>query len=362
MFRDIPLNELHPNPGQPRKHFEGIEELAASLRENGQVTTILVRRLPEGYQIIHGERRWRAAKLAGLESLRAEVRAVSDEEAYWLSLVENVGRKNLTPIEEAQGYESLLSAGLTQAVVGAMVGKRQSYVAHKMRLLKAPRPVRAFLAKAALSEGHARQLLRFKGLYPKGKKGWIDDYMQDIDSLAEAYNILRPEDQPIVPLWDLDREKIGACPHLQTLLDSLKDLEDVAALTAGWVAQPIIAAWWWGSAAIVYEISVAKLGNHINQWFQRFQSAVSYVRFRNEALEKLPSIWESWSEDRQIEWWLTMADLRHSNCLPITHEDWAQVWTNRQRPMPFGVVFPSSMQAWGFYNDVAKRLKEDWEQ
>jgi len=163
MSRDIILSLIDPDPGQPRKHFQeiGIKELAQSMAENGLVQPIMVRP-SEGprYVIVHGERRWQAAKWLGWEYISAEVREVTPDEAHWLSLVENLQRSDLSPIEEANAYSERLEEGLTQEQLGQRIGKTQSYIAQKLRLLRLPDDVQLAIANGEITEGHARQLLR----------------------------------------------------------------------------------------------------------------------------------------------------------------------------------------------------------
>ena len=159
----VPIDLLEPNPFQPRTTFEAarLAELAASLKETGMVQPILVRRHQGGrYQIIAGERRWRAAREAGLESVPVVVREVPDERLLELALVENIQRQELLALEEAQAYQRLHDEfGLTQEEVARRVGKDRSTVANTVRLLRLPRDVRDLLASGRLDAGHARALL-----------------------------------------------------------------------------------------------------------------------------------------------------------------------------------------------------------
>jgi ParB family chromosome partitioning protein len=158
----VPIGELEPNPFQPRTVFESarLAELAASLKETGMVQPILVRRHGGRYQIIAGERRWRAAGEAGLQSVPVVVRDVPDERLLELALVENIQRQELLPLEEAQAYQRLHDEfGLTQEEVARRVGKDRSTVANTVRLLRLPREVRDLLAASRLDAGHARALL-----------------------------------------------------------------------------------------------------------------------------------------------------------------------------------------------------------
>ncbi len=171
MSRDILLNLIDPDPDQPRKVFDEdqLRGLAESLDTTGQAVAITVRPVGERYTIVTGERRWRAAQWLGWATIRAEVLELDPATSGWLTLVENIQRADLTPIEEAQAYQKLIAAGYTQTEIGAKVGKGQSYVASKLRLLRLPRAVQDLLAADALTEGHCKQLLRLA--YP----GYITD-------------------------------------------------------------------------------------------------------------------------------------------------------------------------------------------
>ena len=165
MSRDILVSLVDPDPGQLRKHFDEdrLDELAQSMAANGLAIPILVRPGQDGrYVIVHGERRWRAAGRLGWEAIPAEVRDLTVEQARWLALVENIQRADLSPIEEAQAYQAALSDGMTQTELGKRIGKSQSYIAQKVRLLTLPRDVQEAVDSRQLSEGHARQLLRLR--------------------------------------------------------------------------------------------------------------------------------------------------------------------------------------------------------
>jgi ParB family transcriptional regulator, chromosome partitioning protein len=159
---EVPTDSLIPNPYQPRTSLEParLAELAASLRESGMVQPILVRRLGARYQIIAGERRWRAAQQAGLARVPVTVRDVPDERLLELALVENIQRQELTALEEAQAFQRLQEElQLSQEDLARKVGKDRSTVTNTLRLLKLPRPVRELLAAGRLDAGHGRALL-----------------------------------------------------------------------------------------------------------------------------------------------------------------------------------------------------------
>ena len=166
--REIPIELIHRNPDQPRRHFAEaeIDELAASIRDKGVLQPILVRPSPVKvgeFEIVAGERRWRAAQKAGLTALPTLVRALNDDRAYEIAIVENVQREDLNPLEEAHGYQSLIGRfGYTQDKVATVVGKSRSHVANMLRLTGLPEGVRDHVIMGRLSAGHARALLTAK--------------------------------------------------------------------------------------------------------------------------------------------------------------------------------------------------------
>ena len=162
----LPIAQIEVSAKQPRKHFdeEALSELADSIRQHGVLQPITVRRLASGYyQIIAGERRWRAARMAGLEQVPALVIEADDRKGMELALIENLQREDLNPIEEAGGYQLLMEEyGLTQEEVSAQVGKSRPTVANALRLLALPKQVLLWIEEGKLSSGHARALLGLK--------------------------------------------------------------------------------------------------------------------------------------------------------------------------------------------------------
>ncbi|HSR73070.1 MAG TPA: ParB/RepB/Spo0J family partition protein [Kiloniellales bacterium] len=163
--KSVPIEQLHPNPRQPRQSFqtEGLEALAESVGANGILQPILVRRhptLPSEFEIVAGERRWRAAQLAKLHEVPVVIREFGDRQALEVALVENVQRQDLSPIEEAEGYLCLLEEfGHRQEDLARVVGKSRSHIANTLRLLGLPEPVKAMLGDGRLTAGHARALI-----------------------------------------------------------------------------------------------------------------------------------------------------------------------------------------------------------
>ncbi|WP_315925921.1 ParB/RepB/Spo0J family partition protein [Mesorhizobium sp. SP-1A] len=161
----VPIEFVSPNPRNPRRHFgdADLTDLAQSIREHGVVQPVVVRPSPaqEGrFEIIAGERRWRAAQRAGLVEIPVIVREVNDRTALELAIIENVQRADLNPVEEAMGYQQLIDEhGYSQADLGQVIGKSRSHVANTLRLLKLPEVIRDMLVEGVLSAGHARTLV-----------------------------------------------------------------------------------------------------------------------------------------------------------------------------------------------------------
>ena len=187
---ELPVDSIAPNPQQPRKDFDdsGLSDLASSLRETGMLQPVVVRRLGHGYQLIVGERRWRAAKLAGLSQIPAVIREATDAQTLELALIENLLREDLNPMEEAQAYQRLLAEfGWTQEELAQRVGRDRSTITNCLRLLKLPQAVQADLRAGKLTMGHARALL----------------------SLASAEEQLKLRDQILAHSWSVRTTEEG---------------------------------------------------------------------------------------------------------------------------------------------------------
>ncbi len=165
-LKKLPLHKIEPNPDQPRRDFdpEELEELAESIRTHGVIQPLTVREMANGYyQIIAGERRWRASRLAGLEEIPAVIIEADDKKAMELALIENLQRSDLNPVEEANGYDSLIREyGLTQEEAAARVGKSRPAVANALRLLSLCEGVLDKVRSGELTAGHARAILQLK--------------------------------------------------------------------------------------------------------------------------------------------------------------------------------------------------------
>ncbi len=189
----LPLKQIKPNPKQPRKHFDEatLEELAQSIKEKGLLQPILVRPVKSGFEIIAGERRWRAAQKAGLEEIPVVVREFSDQEALEIAIIENLQREDLNPVEEARAFKQLLEFGMTQDEAAQSVGKARSTVTNAIRLLSLPKNALEALEKGLISAGHARAILSS----PKNAQDWLlEQILQKNLSVRQAEQLRKPDD------------------------------------------------------------------------------------------------------------------------------------------------------------------------
>jgi ParB family chromosome partitioning protein len=183
----VPLTSVEANPDQPRKEFDqaALEELAASIKEQGVLQPLLVEGWANGYRIVAGERRWRAAQIAGLSEIPVLVRSFTEESRMEIALIENIQRSDLKPMEEARAYRSLMDAfNLTQEDVAKKVGKQRSTVANALRLLRLPDEVQIALDQGGLTAGHARAILSVT--LPEGQKQLFQAILVEGLSVREA--------------------------------------------------------------------------------------------------------------------------------------------------------------------------------
>ena len=217
-IQDIPVGDIVPNPQQPRKDFEinALSELAASLRQSGVIQPVLVRRAGQGYQLIVGERRWRAAKLAGLEKIPAVIREATDAESLELALIENLLREDLNPIEQAEAYQKLLAQfAWTQEELAERVGKDRSSIANCLRLLKLPESIQADLRAGRLTMGHARALLSLGSA--------ADQLRLREEILAHSWSVRATEEDVQRKRSQLPRRPLRRSPELGALEDTLRE-------------------------------------------------------------------------------------------------------------------------------------------
>jgi ParB family chromosome partitioning protein len=219
----ISLDRIRPCHFQPRKDFteESLHELAASIKEQGVVQPLLVRPKGDGFELIAGERRWRAAKLAGIETVPIIVRQANDRTVLELALIENLQRENLNPMEEAQGYSQLAQQfELTQEEIALKVGKSRAAVANALRLLQLASAVRDYVRKGFLSVGHAKVLLGVSN--PETQTQLAERVLRENLSVRATEDLLKS--QP-APSRSGPSKPAGATPdaHVADLQNKLKD-------------------------------------------------------------------------------------------------------------------------------------------
>jgi len=213
------IDEIRPNTFQPRKDFdeEAINELAVSIQEKGIIQPIVVRKNINAYEIIVGERRWRAAQRVGLTKIPVIIKDVSDREALELALVENLQREGLNPIEEASAYGQLIEDfGLTHEEISKRIGKERSTVTNQLRLLKLPEEVREALIKGEITAGHARALLGLES--PNKMKEVLEAIRKDKLSVRKTEKLVQKllgDKQTSIKSHDID-------PYIKHLTDELK--------------------------------------------------------------------------------------------------------------------------------------------
>lgn len=217
-IHEVNVDIIIPNPFQPRKTFNdnGLKELADSIREHGIIQPILVRHVVDGFEIIAGERRFRAAKLVGLERVPVIVKVINDKDMAELAMIENLQREDLHYLEEALGFQQLLTNfGMTQDVLAKRVGKNQSTIANKMRLLRLSKDVQDVLVAEKLTERHARALLK------------LEDPLQQQEALAlirqNSLNVKETEKLVDALVEDISREMTKKVPK-QNIVRVIRDV------------------------------------------------------------------------------------------------------------------------------------------
>ena len=226
---EIPLAQLRANPYQPRKTFDekGIAELSASIKEHGVISPIIVREVLKGFEIIAGERRYRASQAAGLATIPAVVRKFTDQQVMEIALIENLQREDLNALEIAIAYQNLIeSFSLTQEELSVKVGKSRSHIANFLRLLQLPEEVKQYVSRGTLSMGHARAIVGLKDANTIKevasltiKNEWsvreLEEYIQKIEQPAKAEKKARaPKGDPYIRqieenLRDMFRTKVS---------------------------------------------------------------------------------------------------------------------------------------------------------
>jgi ParB family transcriptional regulator, chromosome partitioning protein len=217
----IPVSEIDENPDQPRRTFEpgALTALADSIRVHGVLQPVVVRRAGDRYELVVGERRWRASKLAGLAAIPAVVLEIDPRDRLEVALVENVQRRDLNPIELAVAFRALADTGATQEEIGQRVGLDRSSIANHLRLLELPREIQADVEEGRVTIGHAKALLSLAS--PERRRELRDRIVAEQLSVRAAEEIARPT--PRVPS-DPDRARTRQDPHLQGVADALRQM------------------------------------------------------------------------------------------------------------------------------------------
>jgi ParB family transcriptional regulator, chromosome partitioning protein len=212
-LRDIPVDAIRPNPWQPRTHFDEqeLEELAESIRAHGVLQPVLVSQQRDGtFQLITGERRWRAVQLTGMPTVPAVVKEATPQASLEMALVENIQRRDLNPLEEAHAFRQLIEEhGMTQEQLGQRIGKSRVAVSNSLRLLHLPEPVREALARADISEGHARAILMANGETQRLRllERVVAEHLsvRETEALAREMNAARQRAAQVLPDPDVVR-------------------------------------------------------------------------------------------------------------------------------------------------------------
>ena len=220
-LRSIPVSEIDPNPEQPRRHFdpEHLEELANSVRRHGVLQPIVVRRAGSRYELIVGERRWRASRAAGLETIPAVISDVDSDELLELAIVENVQRHDLNPIELAHAYSALARRGATQEEIGRRVGLERSSIANHLRLLDLSREIQEDVEGGRLTMGHAKALLQTGN--PERRRHLRDRIVAEHLSVRDVEQLARDGGKPA----RASKPRAGsrsADPNIQNLVEILQ--------------------------------------------------------------------------------------------------------------------------------------------
>jgi ParB family chromosome partitioning protein len=217
---ELPIDRIRPNPDQPRRRFDPdeLERLADSIHRHGVLQPVVVRQAGEGYELVVGERRWRAAQLAGRTTLPAVVADAAPRDRLEWALVENVQRHDLNPIELAQAFRTLAEQGATQEEIGARVGVGRATVANLLRLLELPRELQADVEEGSLSPGHAKALLSVAS--PERRRALRDQILRDGLSVRRAEEVARSLGAPVRATRKLRAQVLD--PDLAQLVDTLR--------------------------------------------------------------------------------------------------------------------------------------------
>jgi ParB family chromosome partitioning protein len=226
-LRELPVAQVKPNPFQPRTHFDeaALAELVASIEASGLLQPVVVRPRNGAFELIAGERRWRAVQQLGWPTVPAVIKEADDQTLLTLALIENLQRNDLSPIDEAQGYQRLIEQfKLPQAEVGRMVGRNRSTIANLLRLLKLPEPVRAMVHDGRVSEGHARALLPLES--PGAILALADEAVREGWSVREVESRVRGDDGPAAAVAETAPKPAKEKPRTLQVAADVRRVED----------------------------------------------------------------------------------------------------------------------------------------
>ena len=353
---DMNIEKIIPNSKQPRTKFIGIDKLAESILKNGLLEPVMVRPVQNGmFELIHGERRWRACKQAGMNDIHAIVREVSDKEAFELAIIENVQRENLTPIEEAESYRRLNDDGYSHEEIAKLIGRGRSYVTQKLRLLAMPEHIQFFVQQGLLTENHVRQLAKLKGIYGESlmvpldnrcDKEWFIKADKEFDGYWTAIllSFMRPEEHTLMMDLKTHEPIFSAC---QVFLESVSKHNFI-------IPQWELASFWWACMAVHYEMPVSTLNMVIDNYKERYESGLLWqAGISEESRLKEPakddSLW------KKSLWAGFYGDMSRSNSLHI-EPDIERL--KRRIVSDVGFVFPTNFQPWAVGSE---KLRADYD-
>jgi ParB/RepB/Spo0J family partition protein len=373
----IRLDAITADPDQPRRIFDPakLAELAASIDANGLASPVLLRPDGDRFVIVHGERRYRAVESLGWTEIPAVVRDIPAADIRWIQLAENLNRDDLSPIEEARTYAEFIASGSTQAEVADRLGKTRTYVTQKLRLLSMPAPLVLLVDRGALSEGHARQLLRMKSMYTENHTiGKPDDGIeyadlarvwQDTVSDPARFNLTRliltdcrPVDWP---------PGYGFSPKNPVSAEAAESLWcDIAAQGHGY-PRWVLPAVYYAIAAVEFKLSVAMTQKMVDQWEELVYAAVTHLFIHDKPATMGVSRDTSRTDWQARLWWGHHSDLRHAGLLDYEHIDPIDALNAAMHDQPDGgatIAIPSMFGQTGSphfkeYGEFAATLRRD---
>ncbi len=332
----VRLDTIDADPEQPRRNFNSdrLAELASSIDANGLVAPILLRRSGDRYVIVHGERRFRAVQSLGWTEIPAVVRDIAAADVRWIQVAENLNRDDLSPIEEARTYAEFIAAGHTQAGIAERLGKTRTYVTQKMRLLSMPAPLVLLVDRGALSEGHARQLLRIKSMYTEnhtiGKPDDGIEYAKWATPWAEPDGTALSDDaraaltlRMLVQCRPVDWPAgYGFTPKQSVSTEAAESLcRDIAAQGHAY-PRWVLPAVYYAIIAVEAKASVATTQKMVDQWEELMLAAMMHLFVWDAQPATFGVSRDTSRQNWQAKlWWGYRSDLRHAGLLKFDHID-----------------------------------------